>query len=247
MNKHVGVAVFALAACALFASPCLSEDASKVVVTDPVYTKAQRLVDVDHGRRMNIYCRGTGSPTVVFDAGLGDSSSSWGLVQPTIAARTRACSYDRAGLGFSDPARRPSTARNIAEDLRAMLAAASIKPPYLLVGHSSSGMSIRVYADRYFDEVVGMVLVDPSHEDQWVRSWAIGAPGQKEQMDASLAEQAQCLDAAEKGFVKDTPIYRSSLTRSMRQSLFRVTGAHSLEAREPRYARFSNESREPLL
>jgi pimeloyl-ACP methyl ester carboxylesterase len=72
-------------------------------------------------------------------------------------------------------------------------------------------MSIRVYADRYFDEVVGMVLVDPSHEDQWVRSWAIGAPDQKGQMDASIKEQAQCLEAAKKGFVKDTPIYKQCL------------------------------------
>jgi hypothetical protein len=82
MNKFVAVAVLGLAECALFATPCLGQDASKVVVTDPAYTKAQRLVEVDHGRRMNIYCRGKGSPTVVFDAGLGDSSSSWGLVQP---------------------------------------------------------------------------------------------------------------------------------------------------------------------
>jgi pimeloyl-ACP methyl ester carboxylesterase len=211
MNTFAAAAVLSLAECALFATRCLAQDAQKVVVTDPVYTKAQRLVDVDHGRRMNIYCRGTGSPTVVFDAGLGDSSSSWGLVQPNIATRTRACSYDRAGLGFSDPAGRASTAKHIAEDLHSLLAAADVKPPYLLVGHSSSGMSIRVYVDRYFDEVVGMVLVDPSHEDQWVRSWAIGAPGQKEQMDASLAEQAQCVDAAKKGFAKDTPIYQQCL------------------------------------
>jgi pimeloyl-ACP methyl ester carboxylesterase len=211
MNKSLAAAVLGLAGCTLFGTRCLGQSAPKLVVTDPVYTKAQRLVDVDHGRRMNIYCRGAGSPTVVFDAGLGDSSSSWGLIQPTIAARTRACSYDRAGLGFSDPATRASTARNIAEDLHALLTAANIKPPYLLVGHSSSGMSMRVYADLHIDEVVGMVLVDPSHEDQWVRSWAIGAPGQKEQMDASLVEQAQCLEAAKKGFVKDTPIYKQCL------------------------------------
>lgn len=72
-------------------------------------------------------------------------------------------------------------------------------------------MSMRVYADRYIDEVVGMVLVDPSHEDQWVRSWEIGAPGQKEQMDTFLVEQAKCLEAAKKGFVKDTPIYKQCL------------------------------------
>jgi pimeloyl-ACP methyl ester carboxylesterase len=211
VNKFVAVVVFGLAECALVATPCLAQEAPKTVVTDRVYAKAQRLVDVDHGRRLNIYCRGTGSPTVVFDAGLGDSTSSWGLVQPAIAARTRACSYDRAGLGFSDAPTRASTASNIAEDLHALLTSAHVKPPYILVGHSSSGMSVRVYTDRYLDEVVGMVLVDPSHEDQWVRGWAIGAPGQKEQMDASISEQAQCLDAAKKGFVKDTPIYKQCL------------------------------------
>lgn len=209
MNKIA--AVLALAECALFATPCFGADAPQAVVTDLVYTKAQRLIDVDHGRRLNIYCRGTGSPTVVFDAGLGDSSSSWGLIQPAIATKTRTCSYDRAGLGFSDPANRPSTAKNIAADLHALLEAAKLKPPYLLVGHSSSGLSMRVYADLYVDELVGMVFVDPSHEDQWVRSWAIGAPDQKEQMDASLAEQAQCLEAAKKGFVRDTPIYKQCL------------------------------------
>jgi hypothetical protein len=70
MSKFAAVAVVALAECALFGTRCLGQDAPKVVVTDLVYTKSQRLVDVDHGRRMNIYCRGTGSPTVVFDAGL---------------------------------------------------------------------------------------------------------------------------------------------------------------------------------
>jgi len=211
MNKSPAAAVLGLAGCTLYGMRCMSQNAPKLVVTDQVYTKAQRLFDVDHGRRLNIYCRGTGSPTVVFDAGLGDSSSSWGLIQPAIAAKTRACSYDRAGLGFSDPATRPSTARDIAEDLHALLAAAHINPPYLLVGHSSSGMSMRVFADLHIDEVVGMVFVDPSHEDQWARSWAIGAPGQKEQMDASLVEQAECLEAAKKGFVKDTPIYKQCL------------------------------------
>jgi pimeloyl-ACP methyl ester carboxylesterase len=183
----------------------------KPPVTDPIYTKAQRLVDVDYGRRMNIYCRGSGSPAVVFDAGLGDSTSSWGLVQPAVAARTKTCSYDRAGLGFSDPPTRASTASNIADDLHRLLAAAHIRPPYILVGHSSSGLSLRVYADRYLDDVAGMVLVDPSHEDQWVRGWAIGAPGQKERYDSSLAEQAQCVEEAKKGFVKDTPAYNNCL------------------------------------
>jgi len=82
------------------------------IVDDPVYTKPQQLVDVGGGRRLNMYCRGKGSPTVVFDSGLGDSTVAWALVQPAIAKRTRTCSYDRAGLAFSDAANRPGDAQN---------------------------------------------------------------------------------------------------------------------------------------
>ena len=105
---------------------------------------------------------------------------------------------------------RASTASNIAEDLHALVAAAHVEPPYILVGHSSSGMSVRVYSDRYPDEVVGMVLVDPSHEDQWVRSWANGF-GTKEELDASLAAQAQCVEEAKRGFTTGTPAYEQCL------------------------------------
>jgi pimeloyl-ACP methyl ester carboxylesterase len=193
---------------ALIAAHCFGQEAPKPLVIDPIYAKAQRLVDMDHGRRMNIYCRGTGAPAVILDAGLGESTSTWGLVQPAMAAKTRACSYDRAGLGFSDAATRPSTTLNIAEDLHALLKAAHVEPPYILVGHSSAGMNVRVYADRYPDDVVGMVLVDPSHEDQSVRGWAIGAPGGKEKFDAYLAGFSICTEEAEKGLVKNTPAYK---------------------------------------
>lgn len=180
------------------------------LVTDPVYTKPQHLVDIDHGRRLNIYCRGSGAPTVVFDAGLGESTSTWGLVQPAIAVKTRTCSYDRAGLGFSDPATRPGTTLNIADDLHRLLQAAHIAPPYILVGHSSAGMNVRVFADRYPKEVVGLVLIDPSHEDQSQREWKIGPPNWNgyAEWEASLKEQRLCVDEAKHGFVKGTEAYK---------------------------------------
>jgi len=122
--------------------PCLGQEKPKPpIVTDPIYAKPQQLVEMDHGRRMNLYCRGSGSPTVVLDAGMGDSTISWALVQPTLAKRTRTCSYDRAGLGFSDAATRPGTVANMAEDLHALLRAAHVAPPYVLVGHSLAGMT----------------------------------------------------------------------------------------------------------
>ncbi|MEW9570957.1 alpha/beta fold hydrolase [Rhodanobacter sp. Si-c] len=157
---------------------------------------------------MNIYCLGSGSPTVILDAGMGDSTISWALVQPAIATRTRVCSYDRAGLGFSDGSNRPSTASNNADDLHKLLKAAHIAPPYVLAGHSAAGMYIRVYADRYPGEVVGMVSVEGSHEDQWVRGWAIGAPGQQAKWDAFLKEYSSCVDEARRGLVPGTPAYR---------------------------------------
>jgi pimeloyl-ACP methyl ester carboxylesterase len=169
------------------------------IVDDPVYTKPQQLVDVGGGRRLNMYCRGKGSPTVVFDSGLGDSTVAWALVQPAIAKRTRTCSYDRAGLAFSDAANRPGDAQNDVEDLHVLLRAAHIAPPYILVGHSAAGLAVRIFADRYRSEVVGMVIVDGTHEDQFSREEAIG-PANKAQWDASLKD-TRCVDAAKNGAI----------------------------------------------
>jgi pimeloyl-ACP methyl ester carboxylesterase len=204
---RMSVATFLLAGVAWSAACPAKETAKPVVITDPVYTKPVLRVDMDHGRRMNLYCRGSGAPTVIFDSGMGDSTISWALVQPALSARSRTCSYDRAGLGFSDAATRPGTVNNMAEDLHALLQAAHIKPPYILVGHSAAGMTVRVFADRYRSEVVGLVVVEGSHEDQSTRSWAIEAPGSKEKWDAGLKD-TRCVDAAKSGFIKaGTPDY----------------------------------------
>lgn len=124
-----------------------------------------QIVDVG-GRNMHIDCIGTGSPTVVLDSGLGDSYLSWRKVQPQIAKITQVCSYDRAGLGYSDPSSQPRTSRVIAEELHSLLKAAGIAPPYVLVGHSMGGYNVRLYASLYRNEIAGMVLVDSSHPDQ---------------------------------------------------------------------------------
>jgi pimeloyl-ACP methyl ester carboxylesterase len=128
-----------------------------------------RLVDVD-GRKMHVDCAGDstvkGSPTVILDSGLGDSYISWRKVQPHIAKFARVCSYDRAGIGYSEPSPRPRTSQVIAEELHALLQAANIAPPYILVGHSMGGYDVRVFASLYRTEVTGMVLVDASHPDQ---------------------------------------------------------------------------------
>jgi pimeloyl-ACP methyl ester carboxylesterase len=122
-------------------------------------------VDVG-GYKMHIDCVGQGSPTVVFDSGLADPYIIWYKEQPEIAKFTAACSYDRAGVGYSDTSPRPRTSKVIAEELHALLHAAGIAPPYVLVGHSMGGYDVRLYASLYHTEVAGMVLVDASHPDQ---------------------------------------------------------------------------------
>ena len=127
------------------------------------YLRPQRLVDIG-GRRLNIICTGQGSPTVILEAGLLADSATWRLVQPAISRRTRVCSYDRAGLGFSDPAGSPRDASSVVRDLHALLQRARIAPPYVLVGWSSGGLYTRLYQYRFPDEVVGLVEVDPDTE-----------------------------------------------------------------------------------
>lgn len=123
------------------------------------------LVNVN-GRRMHIDCTGAGTPTVILDSGLGDTYFSWRKVQPETAKFVRVCSYDRAGLGYSDPSSQPRTSKVMAQELHALLQAANVPPPYILVGHSMGGYDVRLYASLYRNEVAGMVLVDASHPDQ---------------------------------------------------------------------------------
>ena len=120
-----------------------------------------RLHDLGDGRRLHMYCTGTGSPAVVFESALGGSSVDWYAVQPKVATFTTACAYDRAGAGWSDAAPLPRDPLRTAEDLRAALGKAGTAPPYVLVGHSYGGGYVaRVFAGRYRSEMAGLVLVD---------------------------------------------------------------------------------------
>jgi pimeloyl-ACP methyl ester carboxylesterase len=131
---------------------------------DIVYARPGQLVDAG-GFRLNFVCMGSGSPTVVFDSGFGDWAPAWSKVQPEIATWTRACSYDRAGAGFSDPGPMPRTSVRIAKELRTALHNASIRGPYILVGSAYGGDNVRVFADLYMDEVAGLVLDDADPDD----------------------------------------------------------------------------------
>lgn len=140
-----------------------------------------RLIDVG-GHRLHLHCAGTGSPSVIFDAALGASSLSWSLVQPEIARITRACSYDRAGFGWSDAGPLPRTAGRIADELRELLRRAEVPPPYVFVGHSFGGLVMRILAARHPRDVAGLVLVDPAHPEEWLEP----GPHQRTQIERGV-------------------------------------------------------------
>jgi len=119
---------------------------------------------------MFLNCTGNSpGPTVILEAGTGDSSEVWSAVQKQVGQFAHVCSYDRLGLGKSDRPTVAHTADEIAGDLHQLLQAAHIPPPFVMVGHSIGGMYVRKYAARHPTEVTGLVLLDSAHEEQFAR------------------------------------------------------------------------------
>ncbi len=139
------------------------------------YPAPGRLVDIG-GRRIQIDCRGNGSPTVVMEAGLeANGSLAWSAVHDSVARTTRACAYSRAGIMWSDPAPGAFEPKRIADDLHAALAKVGEPPPYVMVGHSLGGPYIMLFTATYPSDVAGLVFVDASHPDQVKRFQAVRA------------------------------------------------------------------------
>lgn len=116
-------------------------------------------------RKLHLHCTGTGTPTIILEAGASAFAIDWSLVQPEVARGSRVCSYDRARHGWSDPSPSVGTPEEVVRDLRAVLLAAKVSPPYVLVGASMGGIYVRMYQLHHPGDVVGLVLVDPSSED----------------------------------------------------------------------------------
>jgi hypothetical protein len=148
------------------------------------------LVDVG-GRRLYVECTGSGSPTVVLEAGLGLSSDSWTGVLPEIGRTTRVCAYDRAGLGASDPVPGVRDASDDVRDLERLLARGPIPSPYVLVGHSYGGFLVRLFARAHPEQVAGVVFVDASGYDATRRQLAIWPRSQAPALRRDWAKPVQ--------------------------------------------------------
>lgn len=120
------------------------------------------------GHRLHLHCAGARMPAVVFDAAIGGSSLSWTLVQPAVAEFATACTYDRGGFGWSEAGPMPRTADRLADELYDLLCQSGRAGPFVLVGHSFGGLTIRIFAARHPDCVAGLVFVDPAHPEDWV-------------------------------------------------------------------------------
>ncbi len=145
------------------------------------FARPHQLVDIGGGRRLNLFCTGEGRHTVLLEAGGSDWSAIWGLVQPQLERDARICSYDRAGLGYSDPAPGPRSPNAIVNDLHALIRAAGLTTPLVLVGHSLGGFNVKLYAALHPEDVAGLVLVDPSEERtaERFRPWLVARLGQR--------------------------------------------------------------------
>lgn len=124
--------------------------------------------------RLHLFCQGTGRPTVILEAGIGGNYLDWALVQPEIGRFTRVCSYDRAGVGWSEPGPGPRSLSQIAGELEALISMAELAMPAVLVGHSFGGLSALYFASRFPEQVAGLVLVDSMHPEQFERFAAAG-------------------------------------------------------------------------
>jgi pimeloyl-ACP methyl ester carboxylesterase len=130
-------------------------------VSGELYTRPQQLVRLPDGRRLNLYCTGQGSPTVILEGGWTTETLYWRKVQPALSETSRVCSYDRAGYGYSDAGPMPRSASAIERDFENLLRAASIRGPIILVAHSIGALNARLFADRHREQLAGLVLLDP--------------------------------------------------------------------------------------
>ncbi len=183
----------------------LAEEASEEVIPSELYTHPNQLVAIQGTRRLNLLCVGTGAPVVLFDAGAGFDLITWRHVQAGVATFTRACAYDRAGLGYSDPAVGAVDALSVAEDLHRLLHAAAFHGPVVYVAHSAGGLYGLLFEQKYPDEIAGAVLVDPVFPGQFKAFAKVLPARDRHDLEAPpwLLKERVCLDLARRGALSD--------------------------------------------
>ena len=174
-----------LAALVCLAGTGLVYQATATVIDRRTFAPAGRLVDID-GYRMHLHCTGAGSPTVILESGAGAPTSVWAWVQPAVAERTRVCSYDRAGLGWSDSGPHPRDASSIARELHDLLLRAGESGPFVVAGHSLGGQYAIMFAELYAPDTAGLVLIDAQHPDTMFRLPAAQAIERQQQQQIKL-------------------------------------------------------------
>ena len=189
----------------VFVALTLSSVAGGALAAQPAipsenYAHSQRLVAIDGSRRINVFCLGQGAPTVLFDAGMGDTTASWRYVQGEVAKTTRACSYDRAGYGFSDPPPGASDVTANVTDIHLLLKAMGTDGPIVYVGHSVAGLYGVGLQGKYPDDVAAEVLVDPSYAD--MGRWT-APPDSTDQLPPPWAPLEACLGLAKGGELQE--------------------------------------------
>ena len=164
-----------------------SRDGEDSPASEDFLGRPGKLVDIGAGRSLFLHCVGSGSPTVVLEAGFGGDASQWRDVQPDLGHDTRTCAYDRAGFGFSAATSGVRDARDEIKDLRRLLARARIDPPYVVVGHSYGGVLARVFAHLHPTETAGLVLIDTMGRNGRSRQLAIWPESQARTIRRELA------------------------------------------------------------
>lgn len=171
---------------------------------DPsVYQHPAQRIEISPGRALNLYCEGTGDPTVVFESGLGDGTLAWRKVQGKVAGWTRACSYDRANYYFSDPIHRIVTAQALSDDLLSLIDHARLGDRVVLVGHSRGGLNVRLFAYQHPERVAGLVLVDPTITEKLTPRDTTQYVHKYENYLARIWQKKRCMEAATDGRLQE--------------------------------------------
>lgn len=204
---HGYVGLLGMACIGLLTATSAMAGSPAPATTSDSYARPAQRITIGHGRSLNLRCSGSGPVTVLLESGSHADSQSWFRVQPLLAAHSRVCSYDRAGYGFSDAGPLPRGLEGDVADLHALIRAAGLHTPLVLVGHSLGSNIVRRYASEHAGEVAGMVLVDPPAQDlgrfmpaQWMKDDAT----LNRQRDAFIAS---CEQGAERGaLAKPAPV-----------------------------------------